>query len=90
MAIWVCVRAVRWVSRGGSKIGLGFLVSLASQFLSISPLKFSFLFFFVHLFFRLDWVYILLDLHFCFLRFTWAGLIVHDFGEGPSYKVRGA
>ena len=90
MAIWVCVRAVRWVSRGGSKIGLGFLVSLASQFLSISPLNFSFLFFFVHLFFRLDWVYILFDLHFCFLRFTWAGLIVHDFGEGPSYKVRGA
>ena len=71
-------------------------IRLVSNSWSLSPLNFSLSHLskkkkkFVHLFFHLDWVYILLDLHFCFLIFTWVGLIVHDFGKGPSYKVRGA
>ena len=84
VARWVFGLSWGWRQDGSRHLGLSFSpasqflfvlptlysIGLSRLFLSISPLNFSFpFFFFFHSFFHLDyWVYISLDLHFFFLK----------------------
>ena len=73
---------------GNGKVSL----SLSPLTLSVLPLSFSFLFFFCFSIWSL-WTagFTILDLPFFLdLHVGWlAGLMVHNFGGGPSYKVKG-
>ena len=83
VARWVFGLSWGWQQDGSRHLGLSFSpasqflfvlptlysIGLSRLFLSISPLNFSFPFFFFHSFFHLDyWVYISLDLHFFFFK----------------------